>query len=296
MNNLIKKDCSISVPFVGAGECDPSSLGLPIGVEIWKQGFTLDMNSATFVTDYKNAIKKGLILPLGRFNSNETANEENVINTSDYGVDTLVRLGLPKNNFTFTEGYCFHKQVFTFNENSKNWAIVYVFENGIFGKVENDTFSGFNLSNISVSTLNLASGSDIQKTMISCQIESANEYNLLGGMINYANLSSSIKLLNGIIGVGLVFSKVGADYFVEATTSCTGQPVSGLATATKWQVLGANISLDTIVEQSPGKYLITFDGAGGGSTCKIKLADVDYQSVELLGSYYGGISNGIVVA
>lgn len=294
MSNLTKFNCETNTPYTGITSCDPSSMGAPVSVLLLKQGTEIALDNS-FFTNFKNEVKKATILPFPKFTANEQQNEENVTVTSDLGIESLVRNGLPKYTLTFEEGICFHKELYTINSNPKGWSFVFVYEKGFFGKVENGTFSGFDLSNAHVSTLMLGSGSDVQKTMLTIQVESAFDFNTKGSVVYFDNVAGgNPKNVKGIVPLSVELSSIDSTHLrVIVKTSCSQTEVSGLTSSMFAFDLN---SISTVTETAPGDYNITISGTMVTGNEKLTIKEAGFNCSELLGTLYGGQSNILVLS
>jgi len=294
MSNLTKFNCETTTPLIGITSCDASSMGAPVSILLLKQGTEIALNS-TFFTAFKDEVKKAKILPFPKFTSNEQQSEENVTITSDLGIESLVRDGLPKYTLTFEEGICFHRELYKVNSNPKGWSFVFVYENGFFGKVENDTFSGFDLSNAHVATLMLGSGSDVQKTMLTIQVESAFDLNTKGGVVYFANVTGgNPKNVKGIVQLSVGLTEVDSTHLrAIVKTACSGAEIVGLTSS---KISLALNSISAVTETAPGDYSITISGTMVTGSEVLTIKETGFNCSELLGTLYGGQSSPLVIS
>lgn len=194
---------------LGSGRffCDTETLGNLKGVILHAKGTGRYPVSGDLKTLIQNDIKNLRAFPYLDLNGFENSHEENQMNTSNLGKQSITRLGLPAFTYTFTRGSQQQKSLANKNGNGK-WDYTLVFENGLLRAFSTDgiTSEPFEGNVVSVSNLNLLNGTDLQGSNVMIQLANYSQYNERNDFLSYADNSMSENDIEGVIETNMNFA------------------------------------------------------------------------------------------
>ena len=244
----------------GTGACELGKMGDLVGNFLLEKGF--NFKEMITKTAYTKAIKDGMIYPIiGTYGfTQDTPDSETA--TSDTGIIQEIREGKPQFTFTVTKGYCAHKKLY--DKKNGLWDLGFIFEKGILvaTDIEKSVIKGFDMSYYNVATYKFQQGTDVENSLVSVQLRSANEFNTRMVFLTWEQLGFDASIVDGAIETTLQGEpKAGTEITVKALGFCnTSVSIDDLDDPTNWKVNGVvptAVSLDV----ATGAYKLEFTNA-----------------------------------
>ena len=281
----------------------PFKFQLPDGMILIRKGFYVPA-----ATDFTKAymlelVQAGTIVPLLDAFNFEPINEDDVLETSNTGVNSLARKGLTSLRFTYKKGIQYEKAL----EALQSYGVFDVWvvdkDGNVLGVEKNGGFGGFNGGLVLPKAKMWNDGSVSEGKAIEVQLTQPGEFKFMT-WIEASQLDFFIPTeIDGINTAVLTFadangavppSNTDVTLKVKVFANDGVTPITGL-------VLGDFKSSNTVTvvaENSPGYYTLTVSACATGATVTAYLYDVadDYNSVELNDILFSGTVSAVVVA
>lgn len=160
------------------------------------------------------------IYPIINFIDIEDGSEDDVINTSGYGNDQVVRTGKYKWNFRYSDGgMCLNKNLHKLFNNKKSKVLLVDADYQIIGTKVGDNIEGLTAGNIDPKKVKVATGSEPAMYNISVELTDPKELNENFAIVKLDN--SPATLIKGLLNVDLTTSnEEGAGVDVQALVGC----------------------------------------------------------------------------
>ncbi|MBQ19149.1 MAG: hypothetical protein CMD31_00180 [Flavobacteriales bacterium] len=290
-------DCNQKRKGTGKIACEVPD-GVPNGFYLVPKSWRLDPSTDDFNTAaIKAQVKKKSMVPfLDAINYTQN-NEEDVIFTTQTGVQLLSRNGKPFFSFDFDNGYQWHTAAYSYKSFGA-YDVVPVYDNGVvfLAKTNDGKYKGHTAGLVNPQTFKNKDGQNPSMTTFGLQLTNPEEYNTSGVLLDPVANSFDVDAVPGIVDINIEHvSNSTADVVVKVTMGSNGAiPVLGL-TDTDFRALGTAIAIDSVAyDSATGNYTITFasDVSGDYSGLVIETFDTDDSTkvVDISGVLYEGAS------
>lgn len=283
MNDYNQFPCDTSLLPTGIGGC-VSDLTAVVKLFPVKNG----VNFATIAeaqeeTAWDTLIQNGDMFPFPLLFAVDNADEDSVIETSGVtGLDHKVREGKSKNTYSIITDLCTHRRLRSFDQFSGGYYAVD--DNGNVLGTTNDgvTFDPITIGTMNVNKMTAGDGTVGRKTPVYIVDADPTEFNNRGASIK---VDWNILGKNGLLPITLsiVGTPTSTEIIVDAVTSCSGSPVSGLEAISDWVLATAQtISAATESATVLGRYTLSGTGLVSGAldlAAPSVLGVAGYQSV-----------------
>jgi len=281
----------------------PFKFQLPDGMILIKKGFYIP--AATDVTKayMQELVQAGTIVPLLDAFNFEPINEDDVLETSNTGVNSLARKGLTSLRFTYKKGIQYEKAL----EALQSFGVFDVWvvdkDGNILGVEKSNGFGGFNGGLVLPKAKMWNDGSVSEGKAIEVQLTQPGEFKYMT-WIEASQIDFFIPTeIDGINVAQMSFADAnGAVVPADTDTSLKVKvfandgvtPISGLALGD----FSSSNAVSAVVEDSSGYYTLTVAAVSSGSTVSVKLYDVadDYNSVIVNEILFSGSVSAVATA
>lgn len=288
-------DCNKSRKGTAVVVCEVPD-GVPNGFYLVPKSFRLDPATDDFDTAFiKAQVKAKKMTPFLNAINFDEQNEDDVIFTTQTGVQLLSRNGKPSFMFEFDNGYGWHAAAYSYKSQGA-FDLIPVFDNGVvfMAKTNDGKLKGHTAGLVNPKTFSLKNGQDPSKTGIMIQLTNPEEYNTSGALLDPVANKYDVDAVPGIIDTNVqLISNATTDVVVSVTAGTNGAVnILGLADADNFRALGTNVAISSVAyDANTGYYTLTFasdvsvDFAGmtielfdaADSTKVIDISDVLYQ-------------------
>lgn len=306
-------DCAIDLRGTGLSACE-DKFGDLISIGVVEKGWSKNIATDNFTeTDYRTAVQDQVINPFRNIYTYTQDTPDTERATGNTGLMSDVRKGKPEYTFTFDEGACFHKNLYSFDGQNR-WDLILFFETGIFlaTNVAGTEIKGFDTGLFSVDTRKFQEGSDPNMSMVKTQFTGPVEFNTRNAFLSWDSLGFDANFINGVINAGLTYNvapTATTTVQVRVTDECnTDIQILGLTDVNNWRLGGTQASSTTIsgvtytatLGDTPGFYTLTLSPTlASGDTIQPQLADVSgSQDVaeNASGEFYKGTAPSATIA
>ena len=276
------KVCSLDRRGTGTIECDVET-GIPNGFFLTTPDWSLNTETETFNKTYLiDQIQLGNIIPFTNSVSFTDNTEDDVFETFNTGIKTIVRDGKPEFAFDYQRGYCWHSAAHSYNS-FKAYKVILVWDNDVLGfarDADGVSIKGLDLGYIKTSTYKNNNGTESQTSTINFQLTNPKQYNQDMALLDSEQLDFSPTDVNGVIDCSLT---INTDPVTTATSTLnvsvkakcnSAVNILGLITASDWQTIGTTqAGIDTVTYDSGTEtYNVNLDAALlAGETIGLKL-------------------------
>ena len=279
----------------------PFKFQLPDGMILVKKGFYIP--AATDVTKayMLELVQAGTIVPLLDAFNFEPINEDDVLETSNTGVNSLARKGLTSLRFTYKKGIQYEKALEALQSSGVFDVWVVDKDGNILGVEKNDGFGGFNGGLVLPKAKMWNDGSVSEGKSIEVQLTQPGEFKFMT-WIEASQLDFFIPTeVDGINSVQMSFADAnGAVPPADTDTTLKVKvfandgvtPISGLVTGD----FSSSETISGVVEDSSGYYTLTVPAISTGDSVMVKLYDVadSYNSVNINDILFSGTVSATV--
>ncbi len=291
-------DCNSTQKGTGVPGCAPPT-GLPTGFILSPKGDSIEIATTDFDTAYINGrIKAKEFIPFLDALQFADQSEDVQLFTSQIGIKSVTRNGLPEFVFDFNKGYSGHAAAFSHN-GFRNYDVYLVYDNGvILGAVNNagTHVSGFDLGLFHTGNFKHRDGSNPEMSTVTLQLTDAEQFNQNGYLIDPDANSFDINDILPIIDANITLvSNATTDVVVSVLLAANSNTsVAGLL-ATDFAAIGTSETIDSITYDAVNKqYTLTFtaDVSGDFAGMEVKLYDTADSTnvIESGGNHYQGSS------
>ena len=289
-------DCNQRRKGTGKINCEVPD-GVPNGFYLVPKSWRLDPSSDTFNTAFLKAqVKAKQMVPfLDAINYTQN-NEEDVIFTTQTGVQLLSRNGKPFFSFDFDNGYQWHKAAYGYKSYG-SYDVVPVYDNGVvfLAETNDGKLKGHTAGLINPQTFKNKDGQNPSMTTFGMQLTNPEEYNTSGVLLDPVSESFDVDAVPGIVDVNIEkVSNDTADVVVNVTMENNPAiPTLGLSTG-DFRALNTEIAILDVTDNGSGNYTITFaaDVSGDYANLVIETYDTNDSTkvVDISGVLYEGAS------
>lgn len=261
-----------------------------------------DPSTETFDIAYINQkIKEGVFIPLLGARDFADNSEETQFKTYNTGDKIPVRDGKPEKQFTYSNGYAWHKAVYSL-KGLTGYGTIAAYKNNVlgFGKKSDGKLKALNANYFDVPNFKSPNGSDPGETMVMFQLSNNAEYNnmaLIDGVENgftvneilgYYDLAISIPTVP-LDGTSAFSAKVTLEYNPAIN-------IKGL-TVDDFKLTGRTIDTATFNENTGLWDFTVGTPFSSGDVETLRTDDGTYRVVEAAnGKLYKGVSNSFTIA
>lgn len=271
-------NCTTDLLGSGVRSCDLKTFGDPVGIALFRKGFSWDVaTDAITEATWKAAIKDFDLIPYTNLYNFEQNTPENENATSNTGILIEIRAGKPQFSFMFTGGGCLHKSLWD-KRGQDRWDVGILFETGVLLATNSGQtkVSGFDAGMFAVSTLSIQQGTDPQMSTAEVQLKNSNEFNALHTFLKYDEIGTNLADVSGVVEAKITYDpnpSASTTVGVKVVSACnTGDVILGLDDAANWNLGGTQASSTTISG-------VTFDADTGVYTLTVSPILVDDDTV-----------------
>lgn len=246
----------------GTGACELGRMGDLLGIFLSEKGFSFE-NIPT-LEEYRQAISEGMIYPIIDVYGFTQDTPDSETATSDTGIMVEIRPGKPQFSVTVTKGYCAHKKLW--DKKDGLWDLGFIFEKGILmaTDITQSVVKGFDMSYYNVATYKFQQGTDVENSLVTVQLRSADEFNKRMVFLPWEQLGFDASSIDGAIETTLIADpeiKAGTEITLKAVGFCnTSAFIADLDRTTDWKVNGVNPD-SALVDVVSGKYTLVVNNA-----------------------------------
>jgi hypothetical protein len=289
------KVCATERMGTGTIECFVET-GIPNGFFLTTPDWSLDTETETFNKAYlTQQIQEGKIIPFTNSVSFTDNSEDDVFQTFDTGIKTIVRDGKPEFGYDYQRGYCWHAAAHSYNS-FKAYKVILIWDNDVLGfakDADGKTIKGLDMGYIKTANYKNNNGTESQTTTINFQLTNPKQYNQDMALLDSEQLDFNPSDINGVIDAKLTIEDqlVNADesFNLFVTAMCnTSINIEGLSVSNFELTGNTGFTINAVAyNSSENKYeidlsapLTTGDQIGirlFGTTTVIDLSGVLYQ-------------------
>lgn len=292
-------DCGVSKKGTGLIDCF-QELGKPSGFLDVGADFELDVQSGALdLSTINDLIKAGSLTPFTNAVDFADNSEDSVIETFSAGTKVKVRSGLPEFEFTYVNGYNWHKSAYS--HNGFGGAIILVWENGVLGfdtSADGTKIKGLRRGLLDVKTFSNNDGSATSKTMITLQLLNADAYNSSMALLNEASMGFGVDEIKGAVDTSITIVGTPAvtdtEIVVSVSPSANSSIGIGGAVVGDFTVTGQTVS-GVAYDATTKQYTLTVDSLTAGEKT-VSLGTSGDVAVEIASVLYSGSSPAFTVA
>lgn len=249
----LQGDCTVNLLGSGLDSC-VALYGDLVGIDLFLKGtFAIDTTSGTFPdeTAYKLRIQQKTLFPLNNIFEFEQTTPDNELATSSRGITKEIRAGKPAFSITWSDGGCFHEQVFD-KQGQDTWDIAMKFEKGVvYAKnIAGTILKPFTNGIFSVGTFKIQQGTDPDQTIVNIQFPTAEEWNSRKTFYTWVAIGYDQSLINGVLNTIVDFEgsvTASTTFSVSVVSRCNESVIiTGLDDPNEWKLNGAQASTTTI--------------------------------------------------
>lgn len=276
------KVCANERMGTGTIECFVET-GIPNGFFLTTPDWSLNTETETFNQAYlTQQIQEGKIIPFTNSVAFTDNTEDDVFQTFDTGIKTIVRDGKPEFGFDYQRGYCWHSAAHSYNS-FKAYKVILVWDNDVLGfakAADGVSIKGLDLGYVKTSPYKNNNGTESQTSTINFQLTNPKQYNQDMALLDSEQLDFSPSDVNGVIDAELTITTNIADtdtgFEFTVKTKCNNAiNISGLTLA-DFQLLGnTGFTLNSISENvAEQTYTAGISSAvSAGETVGIRIYD-----------------------